>query len=245
MLRITKAYVLVVMAAFLISFVLPAGVSADSLIQLSPAGQVTINVLAAESESGLSIPQSDYLKVKSHLADSGEFTQIALTRSSDKTTLSVGTGNYLDVSGIGSDLVEVEERPATHKFSIATSANGFVLTQDGVMATTSYDIHIDPLKARLTLATPTGDKYLAILPKEAVDSTIRSGVLSKVVDGGVAIVENAGSELVYKVSGNKVLNLFNLYNYQVPVTANVSASTAQIVSVDQPPWLVVITYLFG
>lgn len=219
---------------------------ADSLVNVTNAGNVVVNVLSAQDIADLAIPQSEYLKVKSAVSTAPATAKIALTRDGDKTLLTLENGESLDVSSFKSGLVEIEERSKQKHFDISTNSDGFVLTQDGLSVTTNYDIAIDPASARVSLTTPSGAKYLAIFPREALDTTLRSKVITKVSsEGSMALSDRADQGLVYKINGEKVLNFFNLYKHPVSVSADVSATTAQIVSVDQPPWLYVLSYLFG
>lgn len=227
--------------------VVPSSVFADSLMVLRPDGKIVVNVLSAEAVADLAIPQSDYLAVRNTVSGVvAANTKIFLTNENGALNLRVGDGaNVLDVSGTDKQLVEIEERPQVKSFAISAQPDGFVLEQGDLSVATQYDISIDPTDAKLALATPTGIKYVAILPREAVETTLRSKIISSVANKGAVSLVEEGSDLVYKVAGEKVLNLFNLYDYPVPVTVLVSTSTAEVVSVDQPPWLAVLNYLFA
>jgi hypothetical protein len=55
----------------------------------------------------------------------------------------------------------------------------------------------------------------------------------------------AGNKLAYEIAGDRIVNLFNIYKYAVPVKVQVSASTGEIISIDQPTWLKVVSFLFA
>ena len=76
-----------------------------------------------------------------------------------------------------------------------------------------------------------------------MDSVLRSKKINRIgVDNKLNIIEN-DRELSYEVGGERVINLFNIVEYSVPVTVQVSASTGEILLVDQPTWLKVLGFL--
>ena len=48
----------------------------------------------------------------------------------------------------------------------------------------------------------------------------------------------------YVIRGEKIFNIFNIYDYGVDITARVSVSTGELVGIDDPEWLKSINFLF-
>ncbi len=234
---------------FFLSFIFLISTSSAyaSLVTINEEGRVVINVLSAEESLELEIPRGEYLEVKNIVSVTPDPEAIiTLSKDGGKVKLNVSTASgdkSLDVTSYKDEIVEVEERPQAEKLVIGVRDGKFTIAQRDVVAITDYDINIDPQGARLALETPSGLAYLSILPRQAVNSVLRSKIINRIGgDGALSIIET-NRELSYEVAGDKVINVFNLIEYPVPVKVNVSASTGEILSVDQPTWLRVIRFL--
>ncbi|MFV1917106.1 MAG: hypothetical protein ACC618_01285 [Patescibacteria group bacterium] len=219
-----------------------------SLVTIDKEGRVTLNVLSAEESIELEIPRREYLEVKD-IAEGipNPQAKISLLRSNGKVSLQVSTSSgdkSLDVTDYKGEIVEIEERPAVERIAISVFGDKFEIVQRGVIAETSYEINIDPQTARLTLETPSGLRFLSILPRQAVDVVLRAKYINRIGGQNRLSIEEEGRELAYVVPGDKIINLFDLFEYKVPVKAVVSASTGEILSVEQPTWLRVLGFLF-
>lgn len=236
--------------SFTFAFFLLVPEAKASLLVVKPNGEVVLNVLADQDESTLTIPQNEELKITDVVAYAADVnSQISLTKSNDSVVLSVASESgerTLDVTDFGEEIIEIEERPQTERFTISVKDGEFSIEQEGIKATTQYEITVDPQRARLLLDAPSGKRFLSISPKVATQTLLRAKTLNRFTkEGSISIVEKDGSDLMYRVVGDKVLNLFDLYSYPVEVTAYVSALTGEIVSVDQPQWLRVLGFLFA
>jgi hypothetical protein len=204
-------------------------------------------VLASEIALGVERPDIEVKNVSNQETSGKE--SVFLRRDGEKVELSLKQGDQertMDVTGYVKELVEVQADVAPESVKIANSGSDFLISQKGVSARTSYSIYIDPTNREISLETPSGKKYLNTLPYEAVLGVIKANVLSKLNSNNeVSINEQEGGELLYYVSGEKVLNLVNLVEYSVPVNASVSVSTGQVVKVDEPVWLKVLGFLFA
>ena len=207
-----------------------------------------IKVLSAEESIGLEIPQSEFLEVKNILSETPDSNaKISLVKNEGKTTLNVtsSSGNKsLDITNYKDEILVVEERPEVQKLTFFVSGDKFTLVQRGVYAETDYQINIDPISAKLTLETPSGLRYLSVLPHQATDVVLKANFINRIDDEKRLTIREEGSELTYEVFGDKVFNIFNLFEYGVPVSAKVSASTGEILSIEGPTWLKVINFLF-
>lgn len=236
---------LVTLISLLVVF--PKEISA-SLIRIDPKGNVILSVLGDNTSLALEVPRPSELRVK-ELAVSNvpsEDARVSLKNSGGSVKVIVttdGKERELEVNSEDGSLVQVEERPEVQKIEIGISGDKFKLTQGGVIALTSFPINIDGESAHISVSTETGERFLSILPKEAVASALRSKSVSSIQHLGVEILENE-RELQYSVSGTKALNFFDVYAYEVPVKTYVSASTGEILKKEQPVWLSVVDFLF-
>jgi len=220
-----------------------------SLVTIESDGEVVVNVLGDETTKP-DIPRSESLTVTNALSYAPNTnSQVSLVKEDGevKLKLSGDSGNdSLTVSDYTDQLIEIKERPETATLSIKVKDGKFLIEQNGLVATTDYEITVDPENARLLLAAPSGEQYLSIYPHEATQTLLRANTLSNYsYDDGVTIEESDSHDLIYKVSGERLLNFFDFYYYPVPVTASVSALTGEITSVDEPQWLKVVGFLFA
>ena len=135
----------------------------------------------------------------------------------------------------------MEERGDVKKLKVKIDDGKFVLEQDGVKATTEYPIEIDAKENNISVETETGYKYLALLPYDAAQSLLRTKIATNVNATDMKVVEYE-KDITYLVNGEKVVNLFNIYDLKLPVSAYISASTGEVMMVD-PSWLGVVNYL--
>ncbi|MCH7641106.1 hypothetical protein IID22_02845, partial [Patescibacteria group bacterium] len=233
--------------AFLI-FATSAQVTRASLVTIDKEGKVVINVLSAEESIELEIPRRDYLEVKNIAEVTPDpDAKISLLRVNGKVKLNISTSSgdkSLDVTNYKGEIVEIEERPAVERIAISVLGDKFEIVQRGVVAITTYEINIDPQTARITLETPSGLRFLSILPRQAVDITLQAKYINRIGGQDKLDLKEEGGDLSYVVHGDKVINPFDLFEYNVPVKVYVSASTGEILSVDQPTWLRILGFLF-
>jgi len=217
-----------------------------SLLVVKKNGEVTWNVLS-EEDTALGIPTHSYLEVKK----AGEVTPsstsvITLSKKNDKISLFVDSGNEkreLDVTNWQEDLLEIEERAEVQKLKINLNEGKFSLEQKGIIAVTDYPLTIDSKSAELSLVTPSGERFVSIFPLEAVEAVLRTKLITKAVNPKIEIVEKE-RELQYIISGEKVFNILGIYEYSIPITSYISASTGEILSVDSPTWFKYVKFLF-
>ncbi len=219
-----------------------------SLIVIDKDGSVVWKVLATESTLG--IPKASEIKVK-NLAGStlGGNSLVSLLRDGDKFTLSVRSGGEeksLDVTRVGGEIIEIEERPMARMVKIGVLGEKFLIEEEGTMALTDYPIKIDPERAELSVVTSSGHRILPFLPKEAFEVALRAKVISKGREGETMELSEGGQgELSYKISGDRTLNVLNLLKINVPVRTSISALTGEVLSIEQPAWLRIFGFLFS
>lgn len=230
--------------ASLLFYAFTGSVSAE-LITINKDGDIVWKVLS-EKDIALEIPRHSYIEVKSVAeTESKDSSNVQLSRKDNKVSLLVATDSEtreLDVSNWSEEIIEIEERPEVQKLSIGVKENKFSLENKGIVALTDFPINIDSKSARLSVETSSGIRYLSVFPYEAVKTVLRTNLLNKVSDNNIEIVEE-DRELQYIVEGEKILNFAGIYNYSIPVTAKVSASTGEILFVDAPVWYKVVGLL--
>jgi hypothetical protein len=214
-----------------------------SFVTMQKSGGVLINVLASETVA-LKVPTPSSLEVTSAASETNPQNLITLAKEAGKVNLSIGGEKKFDVTSWKDELVQIEERENVKKISIFLKDGNFIISQEGASAETQFPIKIDPVQDRLTVATHSGEKYLAILPTDAVESVLRAKLVSKIDNKNFPISEE-NKDLAYTVSGEKRINIFNVYNLDVPLEAKVSASTGEIISTNEPVWLKLVSFLMS
>ena len=106
-------------------------------------------------------------------------------------------------------------------------------------------INVDPSNKELSVTTSSGRKLISVLPREAIDALMRTKIINRMrLNERLNIVEEEGGDVSYVIKGQKVINLFNVYDYEIDITARVSVTTGEIVGIDEPEWLKAINFLF-
>ncbi|OGM04129.1 hypothetical protein A2129_02600 [Candidatus Woesebacteria bacterium GWC1_42_13] len=219
-----------------------------SLLVIDREGDVIWKVLA--SESSLGVPKSSEIIIKSVAGSPPAGSSlVSLLKEGDKFTLSVKSGSEeksLDVTSVGGEIVEIEERPQVRKVKIGVLSSRFLIEEEGTIALTDYPIKIDPARAELSVVTATGSRILPFLPKEALEVAVRAKTITSLKEGSTMELSEGGrGDLAYEIPGEKTINIVNLFKFQVPVTASISAITGEVLFVDQPVWLRVFGFLFS
>lgn len=166
-------------------------------------------------------------------------TQIALSNENGKVSL-----NGMDVSNFKGDLVEIEARGDTNDVKIGQENGQFTLSENGVTANTNFPIIIDPGKNELTLSTPSGKRLISIWPFEATQILTRAKMVDKIRENKIILEESSNGELQYEVNGEKDVNLFNLASIKADVKSTVSATTGEVLNLDEPQWLKILGFMF-
>lgn len=239
---------LLIALLLLFPFFLPKSASA-SLIVIDKEGVIIWRVLGSETTLS-EIPTNSAITVTNLIAEGGATaSQVSLFREGGKITLNVREGSQEKSMAITSperSLIEIEKRPQVRNVKIGVWNERFLIDEDGTYALTDFPIKIDPERAELSVETKTGQRILPFLPKEALETVVRAKIISwKKEEGIIELIEGERGELAYDISGDKVINVANVFEFQVPIKTTVSAITGEVLSVDQPPWLRVLGFLFS
>lgn len=224
-------------------FFLSPKVAGASLVHIAQGGLVTVNVLGTE-DSVLQIPKKESLQIKDIAAsDVPGQASVSLSQIDGKTNLNVATSDgqkNMDVTNYKDNLIEIEERDKAQKVQISLIDGKFSIEQNGVIALTDFPININPKNAEISVTAPSGVRYLAILPYEAYQGLLKAKIITTLGENKLAISEGDRGELSYIIPGQKIINVFNVFSYPVDVKSTVSASTGEVLSVDEPVWLKVL-----
>jgi len=239
-----------ILTFLLIAFANVRSVQASSLVTVREDGEIILNVLA-DSDSILEIRTGSTLEVIGGIfRDDGEFgDKISLELKNGKASLSVLKGKEersFEITGENEDLVEIIERTKGEKVKIGLVDGMFTLNQRGVIVRTPFSVEIDATRDKLSVKTPSGLRLLSILPYEALQVVRRARIIDILTPGveNIVLTEGSRGELHYKITGNKIIVPFNLFTYKVPIEAQVSASTGEVINIDQPLWFKVFDFLF-
>ncbi len=226
-------------------FLVPA-VTHAALITINSKGEAIWQVLGSEVSS-LSIPKQGEITIKNVATSTTPPTnmEIALSQDNGKISLSVDGQNQVNLVGSQNpDLIEIEQRGDTNELKIGSLDDKFIIQEKEIRALTSFPITINPTKNELSVKTDSGMRLISILPYEAILSLIRANIINKTKSNDINLTESSKGELQYEINGERNINLFNLAKIDVPVTSQVSASTGEVLKVDQPTWLKILGFLF-
>jgi len=241
---VKKAAILVLAIVF---YFYSVSFSYASLLVIKSNGELTWNVLSEEDSSFLKAPSQSFIEVKK-VAETNfpSSTKVSLIKEGDKFSLVALSGNEerkLDVSNWKDNLVEIEERPQIQKLVLGIREGKFTLSQGGVTAETSFSVSVDSEKARISVETPEGQRYVSILPVEAVEVALRTNLMNRISSENIEILERK-NELLYSIRGEKVFDFFNVFDYSIPVTIFISASSGKVLDLEAPGWFRFIKFIF-
>lgn len=130
---------------------------------------------------------------------------------------------------------------------VATTDNRLALTQNQVAALTDFPLSINVETKELVITTPAGQKTVAVLPQQAVQNLLATGIVNKIevppadvanqdqlgTLTGVVKIEMRNNEVVYRIKGTKTHRLLGLIPVPASTTAFVSADTGTTVATQQ------------
>jgi len=238
--------------SFLLAGILILTLSKNSyaaLIVVNKNGEVIWGVLGSEIDATLPIPRPKNLEVKNvaQLAGLPTNAEISLAKDNGKVELSVTTDSgrsKTDVTSYKDDLVEIETTDESKKVKITTVDGAFVIAQEGITAKTVFPITINAPEKRILVETSSGKRFLSILPYDAVSGIFKANILKADGIKSVDLKESDKGELEYGVDGKKEISLFNIISFEVPIQANISASTGEILKLEMPVWYKILGFVF-
>jgi|GEM_PF-1839387 len=152
-------------------------------------------------------------------------------------------------------LTDLEEELEDDGIKIATGPGNLTFAKNQIAATTNFPLSIDVGTNELVVTTPAGQKRVTVLPDEAIEHLLATGIISEFnnATSSAALRQlNATSRIrftirngdpVYEIEGRKTYRLFALIPVSQPVTAIVSSETGAVVATDKPFLTNVIDFL--
>ena len=216
------------------------------------------------------IETADGQKIKTKVEDNGT-TKIEVENGSIKLKYKVENGQVVrkaeDEAGeeIEMDEDELDELEEAVENELkdddllleSTDDNKLSVTKNQVTAITDFPLSIDVATKQLIVTTPQGQKSVAILPDQAVQNLLASGIVNAIVpqnagtatqdqlgafDGTVKL-ETRNNEMIYKIDGKKTHRLLGFIPITTPVTAIVSADTGATVARQQSLLASIVDFL--
>lgn len=204
-------------------------------------------------KSETEIETSDGRKIKTKVEDDGT-TKIEVEHKKLKIKYEIVNGQFItkaeDEDGEEVELEdgkleeledEVEDELEDDGIKIASSGAGKIkFAKNKFSASTHFPLAIDTGTNQLVVTTPAGQKVVAVLPDEAVQNMLATGVINALapdesgsVSGDVEFtVEN--DVPVYKIAGLKKFKFFGFIPTTQPVTAVVSSETGAEIKTEEP-----------
>jgi len=222
---------------------------------------IRINSQSEGNKSETEIETADGQKIKTKIEDDGT-TKIEIEHKNLKIKYEVLNGQVVvkaeDEDGgeveIEDDELEelkneIEEELEDNGIKIATGGAGrLIFAKNQIAATTSFPLSIDIGTNQLIVTTPAGEKIVAVLPDQAVENLLATGVISELARSTTeetalsneigmtnAIVEFKikNDEPIYEIDGIKIYRLFAVIPVSRPVTAVVSSETGELIEREQ------------
>jgi hypothetical protein len=215
-----------------------------SYVTIRNNGDVIIKVLANQIEKNGSSIQVTKLAEN---PIENTTPAVKLTKNNDTVQMVVTNSDgtkELHIPEKTDTLIEIEERPETQKIAIGVQGEQFFLRENKYIALTPLPLTIDAQSAHLVATSDNGDTLLSILPLEAAEAVLRSGIVTKITDNTMQILEE-NNTLQYKISGEKTFSLLNVYDYTVPVDTYVSISDGSITKINSSTWYRFVNFLVG
>ncbi len=125
---------------------------------------------------------------------------------------------------------------------ISQNGNAFIMKRGQVEAQTNFPISFNVATKTFSVNTPTGVKEIAVLPDQAVEKAIQSGVISNVSKADTTTGTNTDSKVklteynshpVYQVNGDSKQKVFGLLPVSIGKTTYISAENGNVITTNQ------------
>lgn len=144
---------------------------------------------------------------------------------------------------------EVEEELEEEGLEITTESGKIALKKGNTTAHSNFPLSINPATGELIVTTPAGSKVVTILPDQAIENLLRTGIVNIVESappdnnstpssqlsqfaGKLEIVEK-DNHIMYKIKGEKEHKIFGLLPVEVPSTIFVSAENGEVLTQER------------
>ena len=142
---------------------------------------------------------------------------------------------------------KIDDELEDEGIEISTGSGRPMVIKNQIAASTEFPLSIDVGTNQLIITTPDGQKVVTILPDQAVQNLLATGIINSVnltqtsdmPTSSLGPVESVvqlkvrNSEPVYEIEGTKIFRLFAFIPVSQPVKAIVSAETGDLVTKQQ------------
>ncbi len=219
--------------------------------------QVQVQSVSQKQETEIETASGQ--KIKTKVEDDGT-TKVEIEQSKLKVKYSVENGKIkLETENEASDEFglseteisdvedELENELEKEGVKIASRGGQLAIAKNKFAATVNFPLSVDVSTKQLIVTTPAGQKVVTILPDQAIQNMLATGVINKIESqaadaslnqdlgslDGVAKLEEKGNEMVYKIKGEKNRKLLGIIPVSTQTTAYVSSQTGNLVAEDQ------------
>lgn len=139
--------------------------------------------------------------------------------------------------------IEVKDGTNKSKIKIRSGKNQFEFQQEGTKFSVESDfpLSVNPTTRELTVNTPTGSRIVAILPEQAVDNMLASGIVTTTT--GVDLKTESDGSLSYDIDGTKNEKLLGVFDIAIQKNLIISAQTGQVLTVNQSTFSKILDFL--
>lgn len=134
--------------------------------------------------------------------------------------------------------VALRIREATQEAELEVEGDKLNFEVNGGKATSNFPLTVDQ-NGQLFVRTGKGLKQIRILPDEAAEIAKKAGVQNQIEK--IELVENeipnASEDVVFKLTGQRTGNLFGFIPVRAEVETEVGAQTGNVVKVNEPFWI--------
>lgn len=236
---------------------------------VSPSG-LKMKTEAEVEKQETEIETADGQKIKTKIEDDGT-TKIEIENGTVKLKYSIVNGQVvLNAENEDGEEVEIEDDELKELENdvedeledddirlVPTTDNQLALTQNQIAALTDFPLSINVETKELVITTPAGQKVVTVLPDEAVQRLLATGIINSIETPpsdiatqdrlgaltGVVEIETRDNEIVYKIKGKKTHRMLGIIPVTTPVTAFVSTDTGLTVAKQQSILTNVIDFL--
>lgn len=229
---------LIVFIAFVILFVSLSSTAEAAIISKSNQ-TISINVLGAQDSNALQNITNSLENIVSKVSLNIEDNQLVLSYDDE-----IINDRQFSLENFEGEVIEVKKQSESDSLYVIAEDNKYFLQQRGISVATIYPVEVGSELENLTLQTASGNRYLSILPYDAVSPLLRTNMIDELNrEGSIELIELDAGELAYYIQGEKKHNLFDLMSLNADVKISVSALNGKVLSIDQPTWSRVLSFL--
>lgn len=229
---------LTVLVALIILFVSFTSTTQAALVTKSD-NKLEVNVLGAQDSNVLQTVTASVEEIINKISFDIQNNSLVLSYED-----SSNSEQKIDLDNFEGEVVEIKKENDSESLYVLSKDNKVLLQQRGIVVATTYPIEIGNSLDNLTLQTNSGNRYLTILPYDAVSPLLKTNMIDELNnEGKVELIELDAGELAYYIQGEKNHNLFELVSLKADVNISVSALNGKILSVDQPTWSRILSFL--